>query len=220
MRVFNIERKDSLKWNHCCSIVGLTVYRLSYANASLALHARTNDTIFACRHTRWSISCIQEPRKRALKKKTRGVIMWTVCLTDSRGAIRFETSTFFWRITLREETTSVAAVKTQYPFQLLTGLLLWISRPAREFILFSSSLSSIEEELWDSHSIWSWQDGWARSVDLKSSCRRTSLRYLHSLIDFNLLKAEISSCVIVVGPLFWTAMRSADLSRTIVAVLC
>lgn len=41
----------------------------------------------------------------------------------------------------KQHQSHVAAVKIQYPFQLLTGLLLWISRPAREFILFSNSVS-------------------------------------------------------------------------------
>lgn len=41
-------------------------------------------------------------------RKTHEVIRWTVCLTDSRAAIRFETSKLPLGISLREETTSVA----------------------------------------------------------------------------------------------------------------
>lgn len=78
-------------------------------------------------------------------RKTHEVIRCTVCLTDSRGAIRFETSKLPLGISLREETTSVACRSSKGTVSLsLTGLLLWISRPAREFILFSNSVS-IEE---------------------------------------------------------------------------
>lgn len=49
-------------------------------------------------------------KRKSAEGKPHEVIRWTVCVTDSRGAIRFETSTLLWGISLREETTSVAAV--------------------------------------------------------------------------------------------------------------
>lgn len=76
----------------------------------IAGFARLNEWYNICKPAHQMEHFLQEKERG---RKTHKVIRWTVCLTDSRGAIRFETSKLPLGISLREETTSVACCSSK-----------------------------------------------------------------------------------------------------------